>query len=78
MLLAHVRTQLFVFTKLQLTAVHLTRVSHRLVRVMHASLVPDAVGVGCERFVAAVHDARERPLAAVVELVPRQVISGGE
>lgn len=78
MLLAHVRTQLFVFAKLQMTAVHLTRVAPPLVRVMHASLVPDAVGVGCERFIAAVHGALERPVAAVMELVPRQVISGGE
>lgn len=77
-LLAHVQTQLFVFAKFQLTAVHLTRVAPPLVPVMHAALVPDAVGVGCERFVAALHGALERPVAAVVELVPRQVISGGE
>lgn len=77
-LLAHVRAQLFVFTEHQMTAVHLARVAPRLVRVMRASLVPDAVGVSGERFVAAVHGALEGPVAAVVQLVPGQVVSGDE
>lgn len=64
--LTHVRSQLLVFAKFQLTAVHLARVAHPLARAVHAALVPDAVGVGGERLAAAVHGAPEGPLAVVV------------